>query len=399
MKSVAARKHVVSPWSQIDRDRFLLRDCSGYGVDVYVRGPRVFAERWHGAGWVDCQARDVWQDVFRPTCGRTLEVPCVRYQDGRLTGEVHRYYPTRDPVTGLEWEIIWPDRRSVPACGYVDFDLRQTPGAAWHYQPELRPDERETCYRQDWAVGSYACYSPWSGRYLRRDGEEIVNFETGKLCHLARSFLRDSSGNRVWCKQRIVGRTLRVWLPTRWLDDCEFPVTLGPTFGYTKQGGHSSIGGTYRLSYASLTDPRTAATGDAVTDLSVFSRINTGGNGTAPLAVYDCSGTTPSNQIGTANATVTTTPGWFSASLSVSLSAGTKYVPAFQWDGPDNRAYYWDSVGGTARSYGISDSLPNPWNLSLTDGYAVSVYATYTVASSGFPLQLLFASVRHAKGF
>ena len=341
---IASRAH-TSPWLSYGADHYCLPDVNGTGADVLVRGPGFYAARWHGLGWLRAQAVDCWQDVFRSTVGDVVETPCVRYQDGRLTPELHRFY---EQPLGLEWEIVWPDRRSVPSCGYVDFDIATPPGCQWHYQPPLRPEERETHERPPHVVGSFACYSPRSGRYLRPDGSEIVNFETGKLTHLYRSFVRTGNYNG--------------------------------NFLYT-----------------------TPASNGNASDVSLYANRSSGTFG-ATLGIWGTGGLILRD---TSEIAVGASKGWVSGSLDSALgvSSGTYYWLG-QNHGTGNLTWYYDSTspvlqpGYQASTYSagtlssFSGTPPNNYNSGTA-----SIYATYTVAASGFPYQLLLGNVRHARTF
>lgn len=386
----------VSPFIRHSTDVFGLPNISGTGANVFVRGAGVYARRWHGLGRLDVEAVDVWQDVFRPTVGDAVEVPCVRYQDGRLTPELHRYY---EVPQGLEWEIIWPDRRSVPRCGYVDFSLRTSPGATWYYQPQLTNRERETCERPENVVGSWACYAPHSGRYLRTDGSEIVNFETGKLCHLYRSFLRTARGETCWCCQLIAGEKLRVRLPLKFvlsLGPRDYPLTFGPTFGYTSVGGSSGTVGSGNIYAAGSYTP----TGDGTLVSCTGRHRYQTSTAAATLGVYNHS-SGPSSLVTacTEFSVPSSTAAWYTGAVNVaaSISSGSSYWLAVMRNA--NAIYiYYDSVANSMKykaglTY-VSSSLPDPYPASPDSiDWKMSIYATYTAAATGFPFPLLYQRV------
>lgn len=287
----------------------------------------------------------------------------------------------------LEYEIEYASR---PAEDTVVLELEFTPGLEFYFQPPLTQEEIDEGYvRPENVVGSYAVYYERSGRIVGGDGAEVVNYETGKLCHIYRPFVRDANGVEVWCEQVIDtdAGTLTITMPSAWLDSAAYPVILGPTFGYSSIGATTAgTGAGAARNAVGLFAPSSSGTLESVS----FRCSNNGTNVT--LGVYADSSNYPGALVeDTAEGTASASAAWLTcaANSAVAITGGTNYFLAFYSDTGIIR--YTDSAAGKKFKYKHSTtgysagSMPDPWPAddSSYDNNIFSIYATYTEAAAG----------------
>ena len=344
-------------------------------------GPHARAEKWRWFGdparqpecWLDVRARDVEPDVAAErirTVRRNvhgslrdvdaLEIECVRAKAsgrGRKSGEVHRWFGG-----SLEWEVQWTGKADLPderveidgeTCVPVPFDLDFPAGLAWWRQPEeLSPEEIDWGHtRPENVRGSYAVYWHRSGQYLRPDGTERVNYETGKFCHLYRPQLIDAKGETCWAKM-IVRETLDpaelvVYMPLAWLLSAAYPVTLDPTFGYTSVGGSTGGGGANDWDSHGPESPTSDGTLDSFHCYTLD--VETG----MTAGVYDDSGGAPNNLLVNTGEFSTSAGAWSSANFdnsNTAVTSGADYWLAMMCNA--NFRIPYDRPDGYARRYG-----------------------------------------------
>lgn len=288
----------------------------------------------------------------------------------------------------LEYELEFAQR---PDSDSVVLELEFAPGVSFYFQPPLTVEEiAQGCERPENVVGSYAVYYERSGQFLDRDGNEVSNYETGKLAHIYRPFVRDADGKEAWCDQVIdpEAGTLSITMPSAWLDAAAYPVILGPTFGYTSVGGTThAIGAEYGLAVGPHAP---ASSGDATSVSVYFSAVASAPAPNVTLGIYDG---TPDSRLGdSANAVGVT--GWNTLNLdsSVAVTGSTDY---YLGCGKDGRSTTWryDTVAGfemqyNARTY-TSGVLLNPWSADGTISNAkYSIYATYTATTTPSTIEL-----------
>ena len=309
--------------------------------------------------------------------------------------ETHRFL---DGST--KWEVEWAKKQDVPAEGYVDFLLGFPAGLTFTKQPPLTQQEIDQGnQRPDNVVNSYAVYWPQAGRFLMPDGSEINNYETGKFAHVFRPNLIDDAGNWTWIDQTAIvngGTKLRVYLDSAWLAGATFPVRLDPTFGYSTLGG---TGGYFGQNYLGAHDRDTPADSGTADSITMYCYANSGTT-SVTFGIWSNSSNKPATLLAdTGASTVTTTPGWVTLNLDsgLSVAAGTLYWLGqnhsatelwFRFDSTGTRDSYYESKTYSAGSLS-SFSAPSGWGLSNR----TSIYATYTVAASGFPFPLLYRNV------
>jgi hypothetical protein len=84
-------------------------------------------------------------------------------------------------------------------------------------------------------AGSYAVYKK----------ETLIGEGTGKLCHIHRPQIIDSRGRRCWGDLSIVGNTLCITIPEKWLSEAKYPVIVDPVIGTTAIGSQTQIYNAY----------------------------------------------------------------------------------------------------------------------------------------------------------
>lgn len=342
-------------------------------------GPGWRSEKWGGRGWMSVSGHGVTlnragQLKTDAKCGEVYECECVRKVRGRNRAERHLILPG-----STEYQIEWDTLSDVPDTGYVDLLLEFSGDLTWHKQPALTQEEIDGgALRPENVVNSYAVYGSQSGRILTPQGVERVNYETGKFCHLFRSCLIDSRGNRCWLDQTAPlanPNRLRVRLDTAWIADATFPVTLDPTFGYTSAGASSANA---EYAYCLTAGTLAAAGGEEVTALTAYISENTK---TLQAAVYSIVLGTPSAMLASpVTLTAGSSAAWKTALMSATLSAAI-YGPAVG-NGSQCKFYYDIVAGSSSRNLG---GLTDPWVQNIVSAVKPSVYATYTEAAAGNP--------------
>ncbi len=379
-------------------------------ADINIGGPgaefipMVSASKWHGECCLDvsaaqCVRGSQEEKIVTRGGNNCLEFEAIRtcrgrgrggLHAGRQKGETHQFKPG-----SLEWDITWDSLASMPddtdseGNYIVEFDLSNPPGLSFYEQSFPTPQEiDEGCWCPDNVHNSFAVYFNKSGRFLRPDGSEIENYETGKFCHLYRPLCIAADGYEFWGWQSIEGTTLTVTIPKSEvlaLSAAQWPLKLDPTFGYTSEGGSSTdIGGSATLYVYDSSALYTASAGDTVTGYSVLSDDVVGV--VCDVSSYEFT-TVPTNRLHVKETIPLTTTGtkiWYSiGSLSHGLTSGTSYIPALAASGGAFFIYYdtgtsGDTIQGSANFpavYGGSDSP--------ISGFQISVYATYTTGGGG----------------
>jgi hypothetical protein len=80
--------------------------------------------------------------------------------------------------------------------------------------------------KEPFLKGSYAVYKK----------ETLIGEGTGKLCHIHRPEKINARGRRCWGDLSIVGNTLYITIPEKWLGEAKYPVIVDPTIGTTTVG-------------------------------------------------------------------------------------------------------------------------------------------------------------------
>jgi hypothetical protein len=156
-------------------------------------------------------------------------------------------------------------------------------------------------------------------------------------------------------------------------------------FGFTSVGSNSSTtaSGWSNNCYIVAGKTYTAVSGDALTQFAVYGS----GTGACDVALYVISGGVPTTRVGAVSTiTFSSSPaGWYTATVSIPLTAGVIYGMAIKWDSSAGWTMYWQSgPGGTQASIGSSFApLPSTWSHSANSTDVWSFYANVTAAGGG----------------
>lgn len=355
-------------------------------------GPGWRSELWQGKSWMEVSGYDVTVNregelKSHAIHGDVYECECLRQARGRKRAERHLIIPG-----STEYQIIWDTINDIPETNYIDLELNFSGDLTWYKQLPLTQEEIEEGHiRSDDVINSYAVYAPYSGRFIHPDGTEVVNYETGKFCHIYRPKLIDANGNELWCDQTAPfsgPNRLRVYLDLDWLSGATFPVVLDPTFGYTSLGASSASAAFdfYRANVASA-NCYTASSGDIVTKMSIGART-TSGSASFDAGIYAISGTTPGARLGSIGAfsiSISGSLAWYDSSIvSWAMVASTTYCSsiAVKTLTPTNYHAYDSAAANSDNFIGGTFPLPSSWGSGTLYAYKSSVYATYSVAST-----------------
>lgn len=273
----------------------------------------------------------------------------------------------------LKWDIEFASR---PKINSWTWELKHTKGIEFYYQGELTTEEiADGCVRPDEVVGSYAVYC----------NKAHNKYKTGKLCHIYRPFCYDAKGKTIYADLNIADGQLTITIDAAWLDSAAYPVRLDPTIGYTSAGATSSVVNNYIQSEASnVTMPEN---GNAS---KVYAYMR-GNDHTAYVGYYNDNAGVPNSLIdGNKSVTVnSSTPAWYNASVTGSLTSGEKYYPTVMTN-PNGGSYnhlYHDTSTGTKsyyRSLGSSGtSMPSSYGTAASSTNIRSIYMEYTLTSTG----------------
>ena len=251
--------------------------------------------------------------------------------------ETHKLYTLNE--FDLEWEVEFAQK---PSNNEYEFKITMGPGVAAYKQiiPQEDLDNGHSYSRPD-AEGSYAFY------YNKRNNK----YKNGKVAHIYRMWIEDAVGTRVWCDMDLVGNILTVTMPQDSLDSMIYPVTLGPTIGYTGAGSlQAALSG--RVYY--YIDVDTASTdgsgGDVVSINTYVTAVAATG---VKLAAVNCNQSTLDPEgltvIGQGEAiAVGGTGELISIPASGVLLSNTKYQVGIAFENASSNIRY--DTGGTSKS-------------------------------------------------
>jgi hypothetical protein len=329
-----------------------------------------------------------------------------------IGGVKERWYD--DGANGLEYEIEWP---SAPAELYdadndvyaVEMDIVCSYGMQFRYQPAtLTPDEiADNAVRPDNIKNSYAIFVNEHGHRKNLSGETAFNARAGKVGHIKRSFAKDATLDQTWCAQAITPNPRakgerptakwRIEIPGEWMRNATFPVTLGPTIGYTTLGGTDANNLTQTVCIGN-SGPLENDTGSSI-DIEKYSvgfSAAQSGSGGVEAALHLPVSNTPGGNLTyvTSSNVVNVSPNYdgtnftdFTPGSAVAMADGNKFYVSLYAGVGSNTPQTYDAGAATgdydrARKSGDfadSDITTPTWN---TTDRAYSAYVTYTAATS-----------------
>lgn len=248
----------------------------------------------------------------------------------------------------------------------------------WTYQGELTAEQKEKGWiRPDNVIGSYAIYDTVTDK---------------KFGHLYRPKLIDANGDVAWGEMHYESGSLTVTMPSKWLDNAAYPITLDPDFGKTTVGATLGSGDN---KYA--IGPYSPASNGTLTSMSLqytkhpslpFAATN------FKTALYSDSAGAPSAKLAESNEGTTVQATWVTVTMttSPSISSSTSYWLVVINQTPGNVYYYTDTVSGKTRKY-RNDGIyvfEDPFVSDGSDSNIIPLYATYTESSGVIPTKTIY---------
>ncbi len=323
--------------------------------------------------------------TFETQASRALFSKRMEYRRGDVTAFI-------EPKEGTynEFDIDFT-LESNPGTNVFTYTIAGAENFDFFYQPALTPEEiEEGVERPERVVGSYAVYHREKANH--KVGE--TNYGTGKAFHIYRPEAIDARGNRVWAELDYTAGILSVTVPQDFLDSAVYPVVVDPTFGYTSAGSSHVA-----TCFKDFGTPYTKRAGmpHIASETGTLSTLHGYFKGTGAtdhlLAIYeeDGNGANSHSKISDVEIAYSGTAGWFSGSVSGSISASTSYIMANTCDPTPLSPVIGSSKLATdfsgSEDYFFGDgsySFPDPWNISESGtGQKYSIYATYTASGGG----------------
>lgn len=283
----------------------------------------------------------------------------------------------------LKWDIEFSEK---PERNVFEWQLKYTDGLHFHYQGELSEEEKSMgAIRPDNVIGSYAVYCNKADNHINRETGEVVNYRTGKLCHIYRPFCTDADGKTTWAELHIENDVMSITIPQEFLNNAKYPVTLDPDFGYTTVGGSSIQLASARANILSGTR-HTGVTGDEITQFS----IHQGNDGYYDIAAYTVESDVPVTRLAAGvQVTAGASAAWCnSATVEQVLTNGTVYCLAMG-DTTVGAAVSYDAISGGRSADDSTGDLPATWTHTGYGDFQFSMYATYTESAGGWSISVL----------
>lgn len=352
--------------------------------------PRLTARRFASPlGRATEQRLSIWAPVqTAQKRSATFVDGVVEWAEGPLSARRDRFYTvTRDgDDSSVEWEIVYAGINDVPAV--IELNAEFPAGCSAWLQPALTQQEsKDGCVRPEAMVGGYVFSVPQNGRWLDRNKNEIVNYETGRWGHVLRPTIMDETGTPVYCDWEAVDVAtgkLRLLVPEKFRRTAKGQITLGPTFGYTSIGG-STLSSEPNYIYAA--GPYSPASNGNATSVSAY--INSFGAAQQTLGLYDESASEPHSLLAdSAGGGGESGVHWVTQTLdsSPAVTTGSNYWLAINSN--YGGQWFYDSVGGfgdhfDSQTYSHGALLATFVSEESRGSRKFSAYVTYTEAAAG----------------
>lgn len=281
-----------------------------------------------------------------------------------------------------EFEIVLGSRPPADIL-HVPFELDNITAI---FQPQLTPADVTPLEmslpgfgRPDHIVNSYALRAT-SRNGVMNTSTESDKYQTGKVGHLERAFLVDANGTRFWVDYilDLNFNEILFMIPPASV----FPVTIGPTFGYTTIGGTGGSANQPNAGYATPASSGTLTsitvyTPDAATGWNIAAALYSDNAGDIDAKLVEDSGNTAKS--GGAD--------WYTVNMnSYSLVGSTQYWVTHWWDATHTYRY---DTGAANQNKTESGETFETWPDPFVDAFSLarnpSLYGTYS-ASGGIPL-------------
>ena len=282
---------------------------------------------------------------------------------------------------GHEFDITY---NAKPNSNIISFKINSN-NLDFFYQPPLTSEEiAKGENRPDNIIGSYAIY------HSSKSNNQIGGnqYFTGKVGHIYRPLITDSSENTTWGELNIENGVMTITIPQDFLDNATYPIIVDPTFGYTTIGGTQSSG--YGPNQFLIFPTTLAFSSATISSMAIYASFASGGN--FQLGIYDTSaspvyqgktiqqGSAPSSAqwsiISMNDCNVLTTGNYF-----LVQNHDTAQIVLYQDTGGSQEYYNY--------AYGFG-SWPNPMingaDYGDLDTYFTSIYATYSLPHASIPV-------------
>lgn len=298
---------------------------------------------------------------FDVPAGRPLLSKKMEFKSGDVTAFI-------EPKEGTENEFdIDFTLDAKPDTNVFTYKITGAEDFNFLYQPELTDAEiKDGAVRPENVVGSYAVYNKTHSNHALGK----TNYTTGKVFHIYRPKIIDSSGAYAWATLEYNNGVLSVTAPREFLDTAIYPVTIDPTFGKTSIGGSNQFNNSQ-----SNTCWTTTTSGIAnVTMISHYNNPSSSGALSHVAIESDYS-----NEI-----TGVTGAAWRDYTISSFVNNGAIRLKWYR-DATGNR-YYYDSTGSPElNTTSITYSSTFAGNCSAANSSrAMSIYATYSIPTVVF---------------
>ena len=299
----------------------------------------------------------------------------IIWSDSKKTVRFYEISASDDlPEGGYEIDTVYATKPATPITTY-NINLS---GVDAYYQPALTTKEIDDgAFRPENVVGSYALYA-----------KGVVNGQTGKIGHIYRPKIVDSTGSSTWGVLNVENETLTVTMPRYFWNNATYPVTVDPTFGYTTAGGTELNQG--QVDVLSSTYLATVLENGTVTSVSYYTRIQSAGDSTGTKGgIYNNDSTPDFLSSGDEAIVNSTTASWKTSTGMSQAITNTTYYVAYLTDhsvGKNQASIYYDAANSANRIHytlAIYPTFTNP-GPTTSDTIRASFYATYT-CSTGQP--------------
>lgn len=337
--------------------------------------------------------------IFAKKCGVSLDERKYNKNElarlRRLT-EVHKNYEwvenakRNDPgwhyetkQDGYEFDIILQNK---PASNVIELSMRHK-NVAFYYQPPLAQEELDSGHvRWSHVEGSWAVYHADHEKVSAENGNK---YQCAKVGHIYRPWAQDAKGMRVWCDLHIDAdnNEATITLPNEFYKSAEYPVTIDPVMGYTKEG---ATGQSLTQEVVSIANDASLPYTGTIQSVTAYADINSNNSPTlrASYGVYNQGWLTKLDETGNFIVNNMIGAGWytFATTTNPSLSAYTIYRPVIWVENPgdyESFTVFYDSYSiSFGRSEAISYSDPLPASITLPTSYN-RAYSVYINISAG----------------
>lgn len=284
------------------------------------------------------------------------------------------------PEGGYEFEVTLNKK---PETNKVEFTLVDK-DVEYYYQPPLTKQDKEShTKRPENVIGSYAIYVK-TPRANFKNGKE---YKVGKIGHIYRPLIKDSSGNEVWGELNIEKDILKVSIPETFLNKANYPIKVDPTFGFDSKG--SSLN--YWTPYITQTKFTTSEAGKATSMTMYLHDEDSKGPSNVVMGIYNSS---KAKQVQTSEDSIAKLyNNWKTISLTSAydLADATEYWLC--WQTSTGIYKYFDVVSNLTNLQYIAYNATMPATLvnSSTQSEKVSIYVTYELEVEGTNIQINIA--------